>query len=134
MFKKPIAISLSPNTQSEDVCKAFLVLKTPWMWKKGQSISKVDDWFKTYFKSSNAFSFNSGRAALYLLLKAFNVGVGDEVILQAFTCVAVPDPIKWVGAKPIFVDIDDGGEFKSFYLSGFVHPLSLGCLCNLLIV
>lgn len=47
-----------------------------------------------------------GRVALYALLKAMGVGKGDEVVLPAFTCVVVPNAICYLGAKPIYVDID----------------------------
>jgi dTDP-4-amino-4,6-dideoxygalactose transaminase len=40
------------------------------------------------------------------ILKAFGIGRGDEVIIQAFTCVAVPCPVLAAGAKPVYADID----------------------------
>ncbi|MBI4990856.1 aminotransferase class I/II-fold pyridoxal phosphate-dependent enzyme [Candidatus Gottesmanbacteria bacterium] len=107
MFEFPIAIGLSPNTQTDDIWQALNALFMPWSWKEGSSVEKAEKWFKDYFGVSDAVSFNSGRSALYALLKIFNIGRGDEVILQAFTCVAVPDPVIWTGAKPIFVDIEE---------------------------
>ncbi len=53
-----------------------------------------------------AVSFAAGRHALYSILKSLGIGEGDEVILQAFTCVVVPNAIMYTGAKPIYVDID----------------------------
>lgn len=50
--------------------------------------------------------FARGRVALYAILRALGVGAGDEVILPAFTCVAVPNAILYTGARPIWVDID----------------------------
>ena len=50
--------------------------------------------------------FARGRVALYAILRALDVGRGDEVILPAFTCVAVPNAILYTGARPIYVDID----------------------------
>ena len=47
-----------------------------------------------------------GRVALYTVLKAMGVGPGDEVILPAFTCVVVPNAILYLGATPIYVDIN----------------------------
>lgn len=43
---------------------------------------------------------------MYALLRALNIGADDEVIIQAYTCLAVPLPILAVGAKPVYVDID----------------------------
>lgn len=50
--------------------------------------------------------FAKGRVALYAILKSLDIGPGDEVILPAFTCVAVPNAILYTGARPAYVDID----------------------------
>jgi len=50
-----------------------------------------------------------GRVALYAILKAIGIGSGDEVLTQAFTCVAVPEGIMATGAKPGWVDIEPEG-------------------------
>jgi perosamine synthetase len=55
---------------------------------------------------SNAFSFWKGRVALYAILKAMGVKDGDEVILPGYTCVMDVNPIKYLGAKPVYVDIE----------------------------
>lgn len=55
------------------------------------------------------FLYYRGRVALYALLKALGVGSGDEVLLQAFTCVAVPEGVMASGARPIWVDIEPEG-------------------------
>ncbi len=47
-----------------------------------------------------------GRVGLYGILKAIDIKEGDEVILPAFTCVVVSNAIIYLGAKPIYVDID----------------------------
>jgi dTDP-4-amino-4,6-dideoxygalactose transaminase len=49
-----------------------------------------------------------GRVAQYHILRLLGVGPGDEVLLQAFTCVAVPEAIMATGAKPIWVDLAPG--------------------------
>ncbi|MDB4871645.1 MAG: DegT/DnrJ/EryC1/StrS aminotransferase [Gemmatimonadales bacterium] len=55
-----------------------------------------------------AFDFFRGRVALYALLEVMGVGPGDEVIIQAFTCLAVPAPILAIGAIPVYVDAAPG--------------------------
>jgi perosamine synthetase len=57
-------------------------------------------------KESEVFLFWKGRVALYAILKAMGIGKGDEVIIPAFTCVVVPNAIMYLGAKPVYVDID----------------------------
>jgi len=57
-------------------------------------------------KSDETFFFYQGRVALFALLKAMGIGEGDEVIQQVFTCFHVPTPIAYLGARPVYVDID----------------------------
>jgi len=52
------------------------------------------------------FLYWKGRVALYAILKALGVKKDDEVILPAFTCVVVANAILYLGAKPVYVDID----------------------------
>lgn len=54
-------------------------------------------------------TFARGRVALAAILTAMDIVEGDEVITQAFTCVAVPEAIMAVGAIPIYVDIEREG-------------------------
>lgn len=105
-----IAIGLSPNTQLDDVFLAISVLLTPWRWFKGSAIKSLEDWFKRYFNSQFAILFDSGRSCEYAILRALGIGQGDEVLIQAFTCVAVPNSILWVKAVPVYIDIDKTGN------------------------
>lgn len=102
-----ISASLSPNTQRDDVALAAKTLLRPWVWREGKEVALAEGWFRTHFSTPTAASFNSGRAALLAILKSFGIGGGDEVLLQAFTCVAVPNSVLWAGATPRFVDIDE---------------------------
>ncbi|MFZ3054363.1 MAG: DegT/DnrJ/EryC1/StrS family aminotransferase [Minisyncoccales bacterium] len=103
-MKKVISVSLSPNTERDDVSLALDLLLKPWKWRKGRELERM---FRNFFGFANAFSFNSGRSSLIAILKAMEIGKGDEVIVQAFTCNAAVNPIIHVGARPVFVDIDD---------------------------
>jgi dTDP-4-amino-4,6-dideoxygalactose transaminase len=51
--------------------------------------------------------FWKGRVALYAILRALGIGSGDEVIVPAFTCVAVPNAVLYTGAVPVYADIDE---------------------------
>lgn len=56
--------------------------------------------------SEQIFLFWKGRIALYSALKAMGIRAGDEVIIPAFTCVVVPNAILYLGATPVYTDID----------------------------
>jgi dTDP-4-amino-4,6-dideoxygalactose transaminase len=51
--------------------------------------------------------FWRGRVALFAILRALRIGPGDEVIVPAFTCVAVPNAVMYAGATPVYADIDE---------------------------
>ncbi len=107
-MKKVISISLSPNVFPEDIAATKAIRQEPIAWRTGQAIQDLEKAFTRYFDMQGEYSvytFNSGRSALLMLLYAFDIGKGDEVLLQAFTCNAVPNPIFWVGAKPVYVDV-----------------------------
>lgn len=71
----------------------------------GPFIKKFEEKFAENIGVRRAFSFASGRMALYSLLEAMGIGEGSEVIIPAFTCVVVPNAIIYRGAKPVYVDI-----------------------------
>jgi len=62
--------------------------------------------FSMEIGKGKSLSFASGRMAFYSLLKVYNVGEEDEVIITGFTCSVMVNAIIRIGAKPIFVDID----------------------------
>lgn len=58
-------------------------------------------------ESFNGLTFFRGRVGLFSILKGLSIGIGDDVITQAFTCIAVPEAIIATGANPIYVDISE---------------------------
>ena len=106
---KPISISLSPNVQKDDVFLALKLLFQPWKWAGhksalGSAIASLENEFKKYLGVKYAFSFNSGRSSLFAILKALNLPENSDVMLQAFTCNAVPNPILWANLNPAYID------------------------------
>jgi len=76
MFSRPIHIGLSPNISADDYWLAVKSLFTPWSWKRGKSIEKVENWFKDHFEVHLAISFNAGRSALLAILESLNLFEG----------------------------------------------------------
>jgi perosamine synthetase len=72
----------------------------------GKLIEQYERKFATCFGVQRAFAFWKGRVALYAILKAMGIGAGDEVIVPGYTCVMNVNPVKYLGAKPIYVDIE----------------------------
>lgn len=105
-MKRNILTSLGPNYEKDDVALCFGLIFSPEKWKDEFYVRKLEKKFASLFgEKYKALAVNSGRSGLYLILKALNIGEGDEVIQQSFTCVAVPNSITWNQAKPVYVDI-----------------------------
>lgn len=102
-----ISIASSPNTERSDLFLAFKLLLQPWRWLSGKLIGALEVEFRRMYGVPYAYSFESGRVAMYAILKGLGIGEGDEVAIQAFTCVVVPDAVLWTGAKPLYIDIDE---------------------------
>ena len=69
----------------------------------------VERWHRLFAQqcqASSAFSFAAGRMAFYAILRALEIQPGDEVIIPAYTCVAVPNAIVFAGGTPVYADID----------------------------
>lgn len=62
--------------------------------------------FEEIVNSRYSSSFWKARVALYAILKSLGVGDSDEVILPGYTCVMDVNPIKYLKAKPVYVDIE----------------------------
>lgn len=104
-----ISISHSPNSNFKQGLIALSYLLLPWkwpQWRSGDQIKALEAQFSEYIGIQSA-SFSQAREALYAILKAFNIGEGDEVIIQGYTCIVVPNAVLFTGASPIYVDVDE---------------------------
>jgi dTDP-4-amino-4,6-dideoxygalactose transaminase len=72
----------------------------------GPNVHAFEQECADYLGAKHAISCASGTDALHLALRAAGIEEGDEVITSAFTFIATAEAIRYVGAKPIFVDID----------------------------
>lgn len=89
-----------------EVGAAVLEVLTSGRYIGGSVVEGFEQEFATYNGVSECVACNSGTDALYLALRAFDIGVGDEVITVPFTFIATSEVISSAGAKPVFVDID----------------------------
>ncbi len=72
----------------------------------GPFVPEFEERFARYLGTGKAVSTQSGTAAVHIALYELGIGPGDEVIVPALTFVATVNPVAYVGAKPVFVDVD----------------------------
>jgi dTDP-4-amino-4,6-dideoxygalactose transaminase len=83
----------------EEVCESA-------RFAQGPPTSKFEKEFAGYCGVDHCVSLNSGTSALHLALRCLDIGPGDEVITVGVTFIATAWAISYVGARPVFVDID----------------------------
>jgi dTDP-4-amino-4,6-dideoxygalactose transaminase len=74
----------------------------------GPDVAQFEKDFAKFVDAEHCLGFNSGTSALHVAMILAGVGPGDEVITTPYTFVATSWAISYVGAKPVYVDIDDG--------------------------
>ena len=79
-------------------------LKSNWISSKGKFISKFEKNISEFIKVKNACAVSNGTVALHLALLSLGIKKDDEVIVPVLTYVAPVNAIKYVGAKPVFID------------------------------
>ena len=73
---------------------------------QGRATSEFEPRFAAYCGVDHCISLNSGTSALHLALRCLDVGPGDEVVTVSMTFIATAWAISYVGATPVFVEID----------------------------
>jgi len=72
----------------------------------GPFVPEFEDKLSRYLNVTKAVSVQSGTAAIHIALHELGIGPGDEVIVPALTFIATINPVTYVGATPVFVDVD----------------------------
>ncbi|MFO8003776.1 DegT/DnrJ/EryC1/StrS family aminotransferase [Thioalkalivibrio sp.] len=72
----------------------------------GPHVQALESELAEYLGVTHAVTCASGTDALHLALRAADLGPGDEIITTPFTFIATAEAIRYVGAEPVFVDID----------------------------
>src|SRR6516164_1069936 len=83
----------------EEICEST-------SFAQGPATSDFEAKFAAYCGVDHCVSLNSGTSALHLALRCLDVRPGDEVVTVSMTFIATAWAISYVGAKPVFVDID----------------------------
>ena len=91
----------------EDVKSVANVIRRGSYWATGPEIQAFEDKISEYVGTKYTVTSNSGTSALHALLLAYDLKQGDEVIVPSFTFIATANAPLFVGAIPVFAEIED---------------------------
>jgi perosamine synthetase len=106
MMDKFIPLSV-PNLKANELAYVTEAIEEEWVSTGGSCITALEKGIAEYIGISDAVACQSGTAGLHLAMLVNDIGVDDEVIVPALTFIAAVNPVKYVGAEPVFMDCDD---------------------------
>lgn len=120
MMEKFIPLSV-PNIQGRELEYVTHALKSEWVSTAGSYILDFEKRMEEYLRVTGTVACQSGTAGIHLALMACGVTREDEVIVPTLTFIAAVNPVKYIGAEPVFMDCDD---------SLTLDPVKLGEFCE----
>jgi dTDP-4-amino-4,6-dideoxygalactose transaminase len=97
-----------PDVGEEEIAEVADTLRSGWL-TTGPKTGRFEWDFARYLGSNvDALAVNSATAGLHLALEAAGIGPNDEVITTTYTFTATAEVIRYLGANPIFVDVQEG--------------------------
>ncbi len=104
--RKDFLVFGRPQIGEAEIREVVDTLRSGWIGFGPKSL-RFEEEFASYVRAEHVLSVNSATAALHLALLAAGVGAGDEVVTTPLTFCATANVIAHVGAKPVFVDVDE---------------------------
>lgn len=105
-MKQFIPLSV-PNLKGRELEYVSKAVEDEWVSTGGSYINQFEKNIASYLKVENAVACQSGTAGLHLALELSGVTREDQVIVPTLTFIAAVNPVRYLGAEPIFMDCDD---------------------------
>lgn len=106
MNQKFIPLSV-PNLKGKELEYVIHAVETEWVSTGGPYVNEFEKKIADYVKCKGAVSCQNGTSGLHIALQVCGVTKSDEVIVPTLTFIAAVNPVKYIGAEPIFMDCDD---------------------------
>lgn len=108
-----------PNFEGNELKYVMDAVGQGWVSTGGAYISDFEKQVADYMKTPRAVACQSGTAALHLSLLECGVQAGELVIVPTLTFIAAVNPVRYIGAEPVFMDCDDSlcmdpGKLRAF--------------------
>ena len=96
-----------PNLKGNELLYVTQAIEQEWVSTAGHFVNKFEEDMAKYLKVQATTALQSGTAGIHLALQLCNVERDDEVIVPTLTFIAAVNPVKYLGASPIFMDCDN---------------------------
>lgn len=96
-----------PNLKGKELEYVTKAVETEWVSTGGPYVDEFEKKIAAYTGAKGAVSCQNGTAGLHIALQLCGVARGDEVVVPTLTFIAAVNPVKYIGAEPIFMDCDD---------------------------
>jgi perosamine synthetase len=106
MEKRFIPLSV-PNFKGRELEYITRAIETEWVSSGGPYVKEFENRIADYVQVQGAVSCQNGTSGLHIALLVCGVTKEDEVIVPTLTFIATVNPVKYIGAEPIFMDCDD---------------------------
>lgn len=103
MYRIPIA---APDLGGNEERYVVEAIRSTWISSTGPFINRFEADFSAICGTTSAVGVCNGTVALHLALLALDVRPGDEVLVPSLTYIATANAVRYVGAEPVFVDVD----------------------------
>lgn len=97
-----------PNLKGNELTYVTHAVETEWVSTAGPYVEQFEEKTAEYCGAAGAVSCQNGTSGLHISLLLCGVKPGEEVIVPTLTFIAAVNPVKYVGAEPVFMDCDDG--------------------------
>jgi perosamine synthetase len=103
-------------------------LQTGWV-VQGPYVKEFEDLFSTFTAAPHSIATSSCTTALHIAVAALGLKPGDEVIVPAFTWVATANVVEYMGAKPVFCDVELATfNLRTDVLEDLITPRTVGII------
>ena len=122
-----------PNLKGKELEYITKAVETEWVSTGGPFVNEFEEKTAAYTGAKGAVSCQNGTSGLHIALQLCGVTRGDEVVVPTLTFIAAVNPVKYIGAEPVFMDCDDSLTIDTEKMAAFFEhhcDVSNGKLMN----
>ena len=104
--KRKMILTAGPSITKKEIEYVNDAVKNGWNNNWNSYLHKLELAFKEMFNMKHALLTSSCTGAMHMAIRSMGIGPGDEVVVPELTWVATASVVNYVGATPVFADVD----------------------------